>query len=128
MPSRQLYSKDIKLRIIELLTQGISQRRVAEIIGCSQSTISDLRRKYKETGSVTNRKRCGRPRATTRRNDRKLRTIVKNMRRATSKEINNQWAQNVSDRTVRNRLNEMGFSFRKAKSKPLLTKKHKKEA
>lgn len=49
------------------------------------------------------------------------------MRRATSKEINNQWAQNVSDRTVRNRLNEMGFSFRKAKSKHLLTNKHKKE-
>uniref|UniRef100_A0A8B9JPA9 Transposase Tc1-like domain-containing protein n=1 Tax=Astyanax mexicanus TaxID=7994 RepID=A0A8B9JPA9_ASTMX len=32
---------------------------------------------------------------------------------------------NVCDRTVRNRLKEMGFQYRKAKRKPSLTPKHK---
>lgn len=127
MPSRQLYSNDIKLRIIELLKEGNAQKKVANMIGCSQSTISDLKKKYEETGSVINRKKCGRPRATCKRDDRKLRNIVKNTRRLTSKQINIIWEQNVSNRTVRNRLNEMGFAFRKAKMKPFLTKRHKRE-
>ena len=43
--------------------------------------------------------------------------------------MKNKWAEtgvNVCDRTVRNRLNEMRFTYRKAKRKPALTPKQKK--
>lgn len=84
-------------------------------------------RKCDETESVSESERCSRPRAAISRNDRKLRKIVKNFRGATSREINQQRAQNVSDRIIKNRLNEMGFSFQKAKTKQLITEKHKRE-
>ncbi|KAL7380620.1 hypothetical protein ABVT39_020779 [Epinephelus coioides] len=43
--------------------------------------------------------------------------------------MRNKWEEtgvNVCDRTVRNRLKEMGFTYRKAKRKPSLTPKQKK--
>ena len=51
------------------------------------------------------------------------------MRCSTSKELNTEWSKyqvNVSDRTVRNHLNEKGFNFCKAKTKPFPPKEHKK--
>ena len=78
----------MKSKIIELVNKKIPQRRIAEIVECSQNTIIFLKKKFEQTGSVLNHKSCGRPRAITKRDDRELRKIVKNMRRATSKEIN----------------------------------------
>uniref|UniRef100_A0A3B5QVP4 Transposase Tc1-like domain-containing protein n=1 Tax=Xiphophorus maculatus TaxID=8083 RepID=A0A3B5QVP4_XIPMA len=46
----------------------------------------------------------------------------------TTKQMKHKWEEvgvNVCDRTVRNRLKEMGFQYRKAKRKPALTPKHK---
>uniref|UniRef100_A0A3B1IG59 Transposase Tc1-like domain-containing protein n=1 Tax=Astyanax mexicanus TaxID=7994 RepID=A0A3B1IG59_ASTMX len=46
----------------------------------------------------------------------------------TTKQMKHKWEEagaNVCDRTVRNRLKEMGFQYRKAKRKPSLTPKHK---
>lgn len=127
MPPRKHFSDDLKQRIIKLLKEGNTQRKVAEMLNCSHSAISYINKKFNEIGSVVNRTRCGRPRSTSKRDDRQLRQIVQNLRRGTSKEINGNWAQNVCDRTVRNRLNEMGYSFCKAKTKPFLTKLHRKK-
>uniref|UniRef100_A0A672Q5G6 Transposase Tc1-like domain-containing protein n=1 Tax=Sinocyclocheilus grahami TaxID=75366 RepID=A0A672Q5G6_SINGR len=49
-------------------------------------------------------------------------------RKCTMKQMKNKWLEsgvNVCDRTVRNRLNKMGFTYRKAKRKPALTPKQK---
>ena len=127
MPPRKHFSDDLKERIIKLLKEGNTQRKVAEILNCSHIAISYINKKFNESGSVVNRTRCGRPRSTSKRDDRQLRQSVQNMRRGTSNEINGKWAQNVCDRTVRNRINEMGYSFCKAKTKPFLTKLHRKK-
>jgi transposase len=74
----QHYSDDVKRRLIELLEMEIDKEKIVKIIGYSQSTISYLEKNYDETGSVSNRKRCGRPRAITQRNEQRLRIIVKN--------------------------------------------------
>uniref|UniRef100_A0A4W6BLW5 Transposase Tc1-like domain-containing protein n=1 Tax=Lates calcarifer TaxID=8187 RepID=A0A4W6BLW5_LATCA len=105
-------------RIIKLLKEGKSSRSVAKDVGCSQSAVSKIWTKYKQHGKVTSK-----------RQDRKLKAICLENRKCTAKQMRNKWEEtgvNVCDRTVRNRLKEMGFTYRKAKRKPSLTPKQKK--
>ena len=116
-------------RIIKLLREGNPTRIVAKDIGCSQSAVSKIWGKYKQNGEVIKGKHTGRPRKTSKRQDKKLKAICRENKTFTTKEMKNKWAEigvNVSDRTVRNRLNEMGFTDRKAKRKQELTPKQKK--
>uniref|UniRef100_A0A4W6E2X4 Transposase Tc1-like domain-containing protein n=1 Tax=Lates calcarifer TaxID=8187 RepID=A0A4W6E2X4_LATCA len=94
-------------RIIKLLKEGKSSRSVAKDVGCSQSAVSKIWTKK-----------------TSKRQDRKLKAICLENRKCTAKQMRNKWEEtgvNVCDRTVRNRLKEMGF-----KRKPPLTPKQKK--
>uniref|UniRef100_A0A8B9HVS6 Transposase Tc1-like domain-containing protein n=1 Tax=Astyanax mexicanus TaxID=7994 RepID=A0A8B9HVS6_ASTMX len=97
--------------------KGNSSRMVAKDVGCSQSH-----------GMVVKAKRTGRPRKTSKRQDKQLKAICLENRKSTTKQMKHKWEEagaNVCDRTVRNRLKEMGFQYRKAKRKPSLTPKHK---
>ena len=70
----------------------------------------------------------GKPWKTSKRQDRKLKAICLDKRKCTTKQMKDKWVEtgvNVCDRNVRNRLNEMGFTYRKAKRKPTLTPKQK---
>lgn len=129
MEKRKELSNDVKERIIQMLIEGKTQMQVAAIMKCSQGMISNLWAKYRRTGKIQNDPRSGRPRATSIKQDRYLIKICRKMRKSTSKQINIEWTKssgsNVCDRTVRNRLNQHGYRFRKAKTKPLLTKKHR---
>lgn len=127
-PVKEL-SRDVRKLIVQYLKDGMSQRQVARLVKCAQSTVCDVWKKYLSTNSINNLLRSGRPRATSNRQDRKLIQLAKTMRRSTSKQLNAEWCNykvNVSDRTVRNRLNEHGFRWCKAKTKPRLTTQHKK--
>uniref|UniRef100_A0A8C1NF85 Transposase Tc1-like domain-containing protein n=1 Tax=Cyprinus carpio TaxID=7962 RepID=A0A8C1NF85_CYPCA len=127
-PTREM-SVETKERIIKLLKEGKSSRNVAKNVGCSQSAVSKIWTKYKSNGKVVKGKRTGRPRKTSKRQDRKLKAICLENRKCTTKQMRNKWAESgvhVCDRTVRNRLKEMGFTYRKAKRKPSLTSKQKK--
>lgn len=129
MARKKELSNDLKLSIIKRLKEGFTQRKVAQTFSCAQSTVCEIWKKYRATNNVKNRPRSGRPRATTRRQDRKLIEIAKSMRRSSSKQLNSEWSKyeiNVCARTLRNRLNEKGYHFCKAKTKPFMTKKHKK--
>ncbi|CAI9583149.1 unnamed protein product, partial [Staurois parvus] len=80
--------------------------------------------KYKSNGKVVKGKRTGRPRKTSKRQDRKLKAICLENSICTAKQMRNKWAEagvNVCDRIVRHCLKEMGFTYRKAKRKALLT-------
>uniref|UniRef100_A0A672LFZ7 Transposase Tc1-like domain-containing protein n=1 Tax=Sinocyclocheilus grahami TaxID=75366 RepID=A0A672LFZ7_SINGR len=104
-PTRELPAEMME-KIIKLLQDGNPTPSVAKEVGCSQST--------------------GRPKKTSKRQDRKLKAICLEYRKCTTKQMKNTWAEtgvNVCDRTVRNRLDEVGFTYRKAKRKPALTPK-----
>lgn len=129
MAPRPELSIETKERIIQLLEEGKSSRNVAKDVGCSQSAVSKIWTKYQQHGKIVKGKRSGRPRKTSMRQDQKLKALCLENQKCTAKQMRNKWAQTgarVSDRTVRNRLAEMGFSYRKAKRKPVLTYKHKK--
>uniref|UniRef100_A0A4W6E0U1 Transposase Tc1-like domain-containing protein n=1 Tax=Lates calcarifer TaxID=8187 RepID=A0A4W6E0U1_LATCA len=100
-------------RIIKLLKEGKSSRSVAKDVGCSQSAVPKIWTKYKQHGKVVK----GRPRKTSKRQDRKLKAICLDNRKCTAKQMRNKWEEtgvNVCDRT------------RKTKRKPSLTPKQKK--
>uniref|UniRef100_A0A673LMH6 Transposase Tc1-like domain-containing protein n=1 Tax=Sinocyclocheilus rhinocerous TaxID=307959 RepID=A0A673LMH6_9TELE len=109
-----------KKQIIKLLQEENPSRSVAKEVGCSQSAISKIWCKYKQNGKVTKGKHTGRPRKTSKRQDRKLKAICLENRKCTTKQMKHKWAEtgvNVCDRTVRNRLNEMRFIYRKKKTR-----------
>uniref|UniRef100_A0AAR2K6C9 Transposase Tc1-like domain-containing protein n=1 Tax=Pygocentrus nattereri TaxID=42514 RepID=A0AAR2K6C9_PYGNA len=126
-PTREM-SLETKERIVKLLEEGNSSRMVAKDVGCSQSAVSKIWTKYKQHGMVVKAKRTGRPRKTSKRQDKELKAICLENRKSTTKQMKHKWEEagaNVCDRTVRNRLKEMGFQYRKAKRKPSLTPKQK---
>uniref|UniRef100_A0A3B5QK18 Transposase Tc1-like domain-containing protein n=1 Tax=Xiphophorus maculatus TaxID=8083 RepID=A0A3B5QK18_XIPMA len=126
-PTREM-SLETKERIVKLLEEGNPSRMVAKDVGWSQSAVSKIWTKYKQHGMVVKAKRTGRPRKTSKRQDKQLKAICLENRKSTTKQMKHKWEEvgvNVCDRTVRNRLKEMGFQYRKAKRKPALTPKHK---
>src|SRR3989338_7663584 len=47
--------------ILKWKKEGKRQQQIAELVGCNQSSVSRLIRKYNKTGSIKNRPRSGRP-------------------------------------------------------------------
>ena len=84
-------------------------------------TISNIVKKYMDTGSVENKKRSGRPKLVSDRDYRKLERLVKANRRDTSSNITLKFNENreiqVSRRTVQSHLSQHGFQKRVLKKK-----------
>ena len=55
-----------------MVEAGVDQSAVARTFGVHRSTITRLVRRYRQTGTVNDRPRTGRPRATTLRQDRTM--------------------------------------------------------
>ena len=64
---------DQRNQAIGMLSAGASQRRVARVMNCNQSTISDLWNRYQQQGHAWDRPRSGRPHVTTAHQDRYMR-------------------------------------------------------
>lgn len=87
-------------------------------------------KRFEETNSHSNRKRTGRKRITTNREDRKLiRESLKNWRKTSSQlaaVFTEETGISISARTVRRRLIQNGLKGCKARKKPWLSEKNKK--
>ena len=110
---------------IDMLMQGVQQIHVARHFGVHVSTIERLVRRLRETGRLADRPRSGRPRVTSRRQDRYI--VVSHMRnrRLTSVEcalnIRGNHGRPINSKTVRNRLRELGIRARRPYVGPNLT-------
>lgn len=122
-------SYDQRLQIVTLSEAGHSCRQLANQFGIRPNTVSDLLRKYRETGSVENRQGQGRRRISSQRQDRALLRLSANDPRASSRALRQQWATlsgvEASASTVRSRLFQGGRFSYIARKKPLLTARHK---
>uniref|UniRef100_A0A672G6V0 Transposase Tc1-like domain-containing protein n=1 Tax=Salarias fasciatus TaxID=181472 RepID=A0A672G6V0_SALFA len=126
--SEEKHLESLHFETIKLLEEVNSTRMVAKDVGCSQSAVSKIWTKYKQHGKVVKVKRTGRPRKTSKRQDKQLKAIYLENRKCTTRQMKKKWEEagvNVCDRTVQNGLKEMGFSYRKAKRKPSLMLKQK---
>ena len=89
---------------------------VAAIFGVAYSTMSRLIIRFNATNSVKDRRRSGRPKATTHRQDNLIRTLTLRNRTITARALQGQLPTaagvTVSDQTIRNRLHAAGLRAR----------------
>ena len=100
-------------RAIALLMQGQRQQQVVNHSGVNVSTTERLVRRLRETGHLADRPGSGRPRVTSRRQDRTIRLAHLRNRHLTATEtvLNTVGAHNrqISPKTVGSRLREIGL-------------------
>ena len=100
-------------RAIALLMQGQRQQQVANHFGVNVSTIERLVRRLRETGHLADRPRSGRPRVTSRRQDRTIRLAHLRNRQLTATETARTHNRQISPKTVGSRLREIGLRARR---------------
>ncbi len=101
----------VQKTIIDTLhKEGKPQRCIAKEAGCSQSAVSKhVNRK------LSGRKKCGRKRSTTNRENRSLMRIVTQNRFKNLGEVHKEWTEagvKASRATTHRRVKEFGYSFR----------------
>ena len=120
-----------RIRILVLKEEGYSGSQIAARVGCNRRTVTRILQKFKKTGDIRHRKRSGRPRKSTVRQDRVLRRVSLSNRKLTSPELLREWKDacsvNVCTSTVRRRCLSFGLKGCKARKKPLLTVEQRKK-
>ena len=76
-------SLDSKKLFVDLYENGHKLSEISKLLSVPYITISNIVKKYRNTGSVENNKRSGRPKLVADRDDRKLERLVKANRRDT---------------------------------------------
>uniref|UniRef100_A0A3B5QJL5 Tc1-like transposase DDE domain-containing protein n=1 Tax=Xiphophorus maculatus TaxID=8083 RepID=A0A3B5QJL5_XIPMA len=120
-------SKETRAVIIALHKNGLTGKRITARKIAPQSTIYRIIKNFKERGSIVAKKAPGRPRKTSKRQDRLLKVFQLRDRATSSAELAQEWQQagvSASARTVRWRLLEQGLVSRRAAKKPLLSRKN----
>lgn len=124
-------AKDLSPRKISeiktlLLNTSHSQREIATIANVAKSSVDKIKKKLYENQSLSPKRagKCGRKRITTPRDERKIRDLCiqnrKAPRRLLTKIIQDAGVQ-ISDMTVRRRMKDLIFTCRRPAKKPLLT-------
>ena len=129
MFQRRRISETDRGRALAWLQEGVGVREIGRRLGVSHSVIQRLRDRFSDTGTTEERARSGRPRSTTRRQDRYLvlsalreRTVTANTLRSQLRVATN---STVSDQTVRNRLKEANLRARRSAVRQVLTRAHR---
>lgn len=120
----------IRQQIIKLRTKNkLSIGAIAKIVSKSKSVVHDILKVYNDTGSCEAKKSPGRPRITTKREDRAMVNLVKKDRfktaAAISREISIHLENPSSRKTVSRRLAEQNLLARVPVVKPLISAKNK---
>jgi transposase len=111
---------------------GVSREEIGKMLGRDHRTIERWADRYEKTGKMERQSGSGRPRKTTESDDRFLLVQCKRDRKKTAVELtgtikNEDDTPKVSAWTVRRRLTDAGYPARKARKKPLLKARHKKD-
>uniref|UniRef100_A0A170UM01 Transposable element tcb2 transposase n=1 Tax=Triatoma infestans TaxID=30076 RepID=A0A170UM01_TRIIF len=109
--------------------EGVQQSINAQRRGMNQSTVSRILMRYRETGRYSRRPAKGRPRSTTRTDERFIHLNLLRNRFVNSNQIRHLIADvrnvHISSRTVRRRLNKANLVSRIPATGPLLTRAHR---
>ncbi|KAK7105640.1 hypothetical protein V1264_016995 [Littorina saxatilis] len=129
MPPRRKVTTFNKARAIAWLQDGVSKRKVGRRLGVSHSVAARLHQKFQATNIVLERPRSGRPKKTTQREDRFISRQALQQRGTTANIIRGQLRvatnTNISTKTIRKRLHEVGLRSRRPAVRPRLTAAHR---
>ena len=123
-------SEDIKNRIAGLRQSNLSYKQIFDIlkkenVKTSLSAVKRIGQRFEIEGSVRRKSGSGRPRASTVKDDHRLKMTVLKDRKKTyvdhSKEFKTAAGNSLSRMTISRRLNEVGFNSKKCAKKPLLS-------
>lgn len=129
MPKRKEYSVDMREAVIRALNEGRTQISVSRDFGISRQLVSVWNRRYKDVDEVYNKRRSGRPRKTTIREDKliKRQSVADPQKSATAiaKDLDENYGINVHISTIKRRLKEQGLIARRPSKKPLISKRNR---
>ncbi|KAI4463942.1 transposable element-related [Holotrichia oblita] len=130
MPKIRELTQAERGQIVLLHSQNMSLAAIAKQMKCSRCAVRTTIKRYQDTGSFTNRRKSGRRRSTTARQDRLLERISLRDRKKSSKDLSSELqiehGISISAHTVRRRLYNASLRGCRARQKPYLTEKHKK--
>ena len=109
--------------------EGYSQRQISSKTGYSKTAVTEIIKKFRETGSLEDRKKSGRPPKLTKDDNKYLKTLSLRNRKKTStelaKDITTATEKNVSSSCIRRHLLKSGLRGCVAIRKPLLRRGNK---
>jgi Transposase and inactivated derivatives len=127
MPRRSISQFDC-VRIVTLCQEGLSTRDVSRHLGVNQSDVVRTWRRYRDTGTVDDMPRSGRPRATTAVDDRYLRISARRNPDSNATMLNSTFhattGRHITTQTVRNRLHDALLHSRRPWRGPSLKPRH----
>lgn len=116
-------------RVMALVEDGRSQRYAARAVELPETTVRRAIRRYRETGHCERRRGSGRPKSTSRADDRFILLEALRDRRQTAVSTNRRLreirATFVSDKTVCRRLQSAGLKSRRPATGPRLLQQHR---
>lgn len=127
MPKVQEFPVATRKRIIQLRSEGLTYRVIAERVNVHFSTVGAIVRKHQVTGTTSNLPRSGAPRKITGRPRRYMFRKVSNDPMTTRADLQSELASqgvHVSKKTVVRELNRSGIHSFTPRKTPLLTAKH----
>jgi transposase len=132
MVKRRELSIDLREKIVQLhRDDGLGYKAIAGKLEIPVSTVESIVQKFKNTGSIKDRPRSGRPRKLSEKSVKYLANVVRRQPHLHSKELvstlQSQGIAEVGARTVRHVLQQNGLLGRVARKKPFLRLSHKKQ-
>ena len=120
-------TRDQRLITIVMIRSGRSHTEVAQHFNCHRNSVGRLVQRHQQQNEVQDRPRTGRPRVTTRAQDRYIRLIhLRNRRQTvtmTARSIPTR--RPIHAQTVINHLREHGMRPRRPAIRPILTPRHR---
>ncbi|XP_064465961.1 uncharacterized protein LOC135377469 [Ornithodoros turicata] len=110
--------------IIGVSQAGVSQRAIAQRIGCCLSSVNRIVQAYRDENRIEDAPRSGRPSSTTPEDDRAIIGATCADPFSTVVDIKRELSLSVSAKTLRRRLKFLGLESGVAVQKPLLTLDH----
>jgi len=114
-----------KVRIIELRNQNLSIREISHKIRRPKSTIGDVLKKWRETKSISPKKKSGRPYSLTPRDIRRAKLLALRNRRLSAKKLIHELGLKTTPKTLKNHLRKEKLNPRRACRKLFLSANYK---
>jgi transposase len=128
---KKAISFEIKMQIIAYHRVYFSNVSIAQLLNISEHCVRNTIKKWEETGDVKDRKRSGRPRKTTTKEDSMLFRLSRSSPTSSLRTLSREWVNEdgstkASIQTISRRLISFKLESYKAADKPFLNKLHRK--